>query len=74
VPGAAPGLAAQRARERAQEAKDKWGLANLRVGYGLPLDKAREWGLYVSTGRGKTSAGIEEPALFAWMARTQSSR
>jgi peroxiredoxin len=52
-------------RERAQEAKDKWGLANLRVGYGLPLDKAREWGLYVSSSRGKTSLGIEEPALFS---------
>ncbi len=26
---------------------------------------ARQWGLYTSTGRGKTSIGIEEPALFA---------
>ena len=28
-------------------------------------EKAREWGLYVSSGRGKTSIGIEEPALFS---------
>jgi peroxiredoxin len=53
------------ARQRAQEAKDRWGLANLTVGYGLPLDKAREWGLYVSSGRGKTSAGVDEPASFS---------
>ncbi|MEW6689154.1 MAG: peroxiredoxin-like family protein [Pseudomonadota bacterium] len=52
-------------RERAAEAKEKWGLPNLTVGYGVPVDKAREWGLYVSTSRGTTSAGIEEPPLFA---------
>jgi len=51
--------------ERAAEAKDKWGLPNLTMGYGVSIDKAREWGLYVSTSRGLTSAGIEEPPLFA---------
>jgi len=29
------------------------------------LEKAREWGLYISSGRGTTSAGVEEPPLFA---------
>jgi len=53
------------AEERAQTAKDTWGLPNLRIGYGVPLEKSREWGLYVSTSRGKTSAGVDEPALFA---------
>lgn len=53
------------ARERAAEARQKWGLPNLTVGYGVTIDKAREWGLYVSTSRGKTSAGVEEPPLFA---------
>lgn len=53
------------ARERAAEARQKWGLPNLTVGYGVTIDKAREWGLYVSSGRGKTSAGVEEPPLFA---------
>ena len=50
---------------RATEAKEKWGLDNLTVGYDLDLDKAREWGLYVSAGKGVTGAGIEEPALFS---------
>ena len=52
-------------QERAAEAKEKWGLPDLTVGYGVSIDKAREWGLYVSTSRGKTSAGIDEPPLFA---------
>ena len=51
--------------ERAALAKEKWNLPNLTVGYGVSIDKAREWGLYVSTSRGMTSAGYEEPALFA---------
>ena len=40
-------------------------MEKLRFGYDLSLEKAREWGLYISTSRGKTSIGIEEPALFA---------
>jgi peroxiredoxin len=52
-------------KERAQQAKTQWGLANLNVGYGVPIEKAREWGLYISSGRGATSAGVEEPPLFA---------
>jgi hypothetical protein len=51
--------------ERAQMTKDTWGLPNLKIGYGVPVEKSREWGLYVSTSRGKTSAGVDEPALFA---------
>jgi peroxiredoxin len=51
--------------ERAQLTKDTWGLPSLRIGYGVPVEKSREWGLYVSTSRGKTSAGVDEPALFA---------
>ncbi len=50
---------------RATEAKDKWGLDKLTVGYGLDLDKAREWGLYISSSKGKTSTGHEEPPLFS---------
>ncbi|MCG8558397.1 MAG: AhpC/TSA family protein [Hyphomicrobiales bacterium] len=52
-------------QERAAQAKDDWGLERLPVGYGLGLDTARAWGLYISSGRGKTSIGIEEPALFS---------
>ncbi len=51
--------------DRAQAMADKIEAKNLRFAYDLPLDKAREWGLYISTSRGKTSIGIEEPALFA---------
>ena len=58
-------IASTDAKDRAAEAKEKWGLPKLTVGYGVSIDKAREWGLYVSTSRGKTSAGIEEPPLFA---------
>ncbi len=52
-------------KERAAEAKEKWGLPNLTVGYGVSIDTARKWGLYISTSRGMTSAGVEEPPLFA---------
>ncbi|MDA1117715.1 MAG: peroxiredoxin-like family protein [Proteobacteria bacterium] len=52
-------------KERAQQTKETWGIPNLTIGYGVPVEKSREWNLYVSTGRGKTSAGIQEPALFA---------
>lgn len=51
-------------KERAQAAKDEWKLKTLRIGYGLTIPKAREWGLYVSTSRGKTSAGVVEPDQF----------
>ncbi len=44
---------------------DKIGAEHLRIGYGLPLSTARQWGLYISASRGKTSIGIEEPELFS---------
>jgi len=52
-------------QERAQRAQSEWGLDNLTLGYGLLIEKAREWGLYISTSRGKTSVGVEEPDLFS---------
>lgn len=51
--------------ERARAMADKVEARSLRFGYDLSLEKAREWGLYISTSRGKTSIGIEEPALFS---------
>ena len=51
--------------ERAQGMAEKVGPGDLRFGYDMPLTKAREWGLFISTSRGKTSIGIEEPPLFA---------
>ena len=50
---------------RARDMAKKIGADTLRFGYDLPLAVAREWGLYISTSRGKTSIGIEEPALFS---------
>lgn len=51
--------------QRAAQAKKDWKLDSLRIAWGLDLEQAREWGLYLSGGRGKTSAGVEEPALFS---------
>lgn len=51
--------------QRAREMAVKVNVPDLRFGYALPLATARSWGLYISTSKGKTSAGIEEPALFA---------
>jgi peroxiredoxin len=50
---------------RAQEMARKINMPQLRMGYALPLEVAREWGLYVTQGHGKTSIGIEEPPMFS---------
>lgn len=52
-------------KERAEQMAAKLNAPELRMGYGLKLDVARQWGLYISTSRGLTSIGIEEPALFS---------
>jgi peroxiredoxin len=51
--------------ERAQEMARKVGANNLRFGHSLPLAVARQWGLYISSSRGKSSINIEEPSLFS---------
>lgn len=51
--------------DRTRQMAEKIGASKLRFGHDLSLEKAREWGLYISTSRGKTSIGIEEPALFS---------
>ena len=51
--------------ERASQAVADWGLDAVQMAYGLSLEDARKWGLYISAGKGKTSIGIEEPALFS---------
>lgn len=57
-------VASSDAKDRAEQAKSTWGLPNTRLACGLSIEDARRWGLYVSAGRGKTSAGVEEPAHF----------
>jgi peroxiredoxin len=52
-------------KDRATQTRDGWGLTRLRIGYGLDLAAARRWGLFISSGRGMTSSGVEEPARFA---------
>lgn len=51
--------------ERAAAMAEKINAEKLRFAYDLPLQEARDWGLYISTSRGKTSIGIEEPPLFS---------
>lgn len=51
--------------ERARAMADKLRAPGLRMGHSLPLSQARDWGLYLSTSRGTTSIGIDEPALFS---------
>jgi len=50
--------------ERACSAEARWGLEDLCVAYGLSVLQAREWGLYISRGCGRSSLGIEEPPMF----------
>ena len=52
-------------RSRAEESVASWGIGRLKVAYGFPLEKAAEWGLYV-TERGKPEDPplFTEPALF----------
>lgn len=52
-------------QNRAAEMAKNISADGLRIGYGLALETARAWGLYISASRGKTSIGIEEPALFS---------
>lgn len=51
--------------ERARRAADEWSLDRLDLGYGLTEADARAWGLYISTSRGLTSTGVEEPVRFS---------
>jgi len=51
--------------DRARQMAEKVDGSALRFGYGLPLSKAKDWGLFISTSRGSTSIGIDEPALFS---------
>jgi peroxiredoxin len=55
---------------RAQAMAEKCGIEKLRLGYGLSLADAKRWDLYLSTGGGKNTQGVEinpiysEPGLF----------
>ncbi len=54
---------------RGEQTPGEWGLANLRVGYGLSPQEARKWGLFLTQGRPRASGMSEpdvccEPAVF----------
>jgi peroxiredoxin len=51
-------------RDRAERAAEEWGIDKLTICWGLTLDQAKAWGLYVSAGRGKSPRGVEEPPFF----------
>ncbi|HLQ25400.1 MAG TPA: peroxiredoxin-like family protein [Acidiferrobacterales bacterium] len=52
-------------RERAQKSQQEWGLKHLTVGYGLTIEKAREWGLYISKAIKESEPhAFSEPGLF----------
>ncbi len=52
-------------QERAEKAKENWGIGGLAIGYGLSEEKAREWGLYISTPiQDKEPYDFSEPGLF----------
>ena len=52
-------------KERAQQAKQEWGLQHIAIGYGLSIAEAREWGLYISRGiKEGEPAEFAEPGLF----------
>lgn len=52
-------------QEKARQSLREWGLPHLKIGYRLPIPKAREWGLYVSRGikEGEPDE-FAEPGLF----------
>jgi peroxiredoxin len=51
--------------ERGKAMAEKVNASGVKFAYGLSLRSAREWGLYISSSRGTTSIGIEEPELFS---------
>lgn len=51
----------ERGRQMAEKVKAK----HVKFAWGLSLRSARQWGLYISTTRGQTSIGVDEPVLFS---------
>ena len=52
-------------RDRAEKARDEWGLARLRIGYGMDLDTALAWGLWITKAIKDTEPDLfPEPGLF----------
>lgn len=51
--------------ERAKKTGDEWDIPGLPVGYALPIETAREWGLYISKSISEDEPDqFSEPGLF----------
>lgn len=51
--------------ERAREAHQDWGLDPIPMGYGLTVEQAQAWGLYLSSGRNEKEPEVfSEPGLY----------
>ncbi len=51
-------------KTRAMQMLQKVGSTELRYAYNLDIEKAKEWNLFISKGRGITSIGVEELGFF----------
>ena len=52
-------------QDRAEKAREEWGLSDLPVAYGMSEDQAREWGLYISSSiKEAETATFSEPGMF----------
>lgn len=57
-------VASMDTKERAEQAKADWGLDKVDVAYGLDLETAKKWGLYISTSIKEAENDIfSEPGL-----------
>ncbi len=52
-------------QDRAKKTISEWGINQLSIGYGMTIDQAREWGLYISDAfQEKEPFQFAEPGLF----------
>ena len=52
-------------QDRAEQTTNDWDINALDLGYDLSIEKAREWGLYISAGIGEAEPEVfAEPGLF----------
>lgn len=50
--------------ERAKATHEEWKVANLPIGFNFSIDRAREWGLFISNGIKEEPEQFIEPGLF----------
>jgi peroxiredoxin len=50
--------------EKAKKTYEEWDIAEVQLGYGFEIDKAREWGLYISKGIKDEPETFIEPGMF----------